>query len=64
MAKIDALFQELINRGGSDLHLAEGQPPKIRIHGDITAIRDEPLTRVELDPMLQKSPETVVGSVS
>jgi len=54
MAKIDALFQELINRGGSDLHLAEGQPPKIRIHGDITAIRDEPLTRVELDPMLQE----------
>ncbi len=54
MAKIDALFQELINRGGSDLHLAEGQPPKIRIHGDITAIRDAPLTRVELDPMLQE----------
>jgi len=54
MAKIDALFQELINRGGSDLHLAEGQPPKIRIHGDITAIRDEPFTRVELDPMLQE----------
>ena len=28
--KIDALFKEMVDFGASDLHLAEGQPPKIR----------------------------------
>ena len=36
------------------MHLAEGQPPKIRIHGDVTPIREQPLTRDELDPMLHE----------
>ncbi len=54
MARIDTLFRQLIEKGGSDLHLAEGQPPKIRIHGDVTPIRDEPLTREELDSMLHE----------
>ena len=38
MAYIDELFQALIDNGASDLHLAEGQPPKIRRHGDIVPI--------------------------
>ena len=38
MAYIDELFQALIENGASDLHLAEGQPPKIRRHGDIVPI--------------------------
>ena len=38
MAKIDALFQYLIQSKGSDLHLAEGQPPKVRIHGAVVPI--------------------------
>ena len=54
MARIDTLFRKLIEKGGSDLHLAEGQPPKIRIHGDVTPIRDEPLTHEELDSMLHE----------
>lgn len=41
MAKIDAYFHKLIELGGSDLHLSEGQPPKVRIHGAITAIGEE-----------------------
>jgi len=43
MAKIDRLFQYLIDNGGSDLHLTEGYPPKLRIHGGVTAIPDEPV---------------------
>ena len=38
MARIDELFRYLIANKGSDLHLAEGQPPKIRVHGAVVAI--------------------------
>ncbi len=41
MAKIDALFQELINKGGSDLHLAQGQTPKIRLHGELQELENQ-----------------------
>lgn len=33
MPAIDRLFDEMLAEDGSDLHLAEGQPPKIRRHG-------------------------------
>ena len=33
-------FEQLIRDGGSDLHLLEGQPPKIRRHGEIKPVRD------------------------
>ncbi len=42
MASIDRLFKILIAEGGSDLHLTEGYPPKIRAHGAVTAIEGEP----------------------
>jgi twitching motility protein PilT len=38
---IDRLFQILIEQGGSDLHLTEGYPPKMRIHGGVSAIEGE-----------------------
>ncbi|MES2996603.1 MAG: type IV pilus twitching motility protein PilT [Verrucomicrobiota bacterium] len=38
MARIDELFRYLIANKGSDLHLSEGQPPKIRTHGTVAAI--------------------------
>lgn len=41
MARIDRLFRTLIEQNGSDLHLAEGQPPKLRVHGAVTAIEGE-----------------------
>ncbi|MCU0796418.1 MAG: type IV pilus twitching motility protein PilT [Akkermansiaceae bacterium] len=43
MAEIDRLFQYLVASRGSDLHLSEGQPAKIRVHGSVTAIPDEPV---------------------
>jgi twitching motility protein PilT len=52
MALIDAFFQKLIELKGSDLHLGEGQPPKIRVHGDIKPIREEILTRDEMAHVL------------
>ncbi|MBF0410916.1 MAG: PilT/PilU family type 4a pilus ATPase [Candidatus Riflebacteria bacterium] len=35
MAEIDQYFVEMISRGGSDMHLKQGQKPKIRCHGEI-----------------------------
>lgn len=43
MASLDRLFKILVENGGSDLHLSEGSPPKIRIHGGISAIEGEPV---------------------
>ena len=42
MAKIDVLFEKLMSRGGSDLHLAQGQPPKCRINGELEILGDYP----------------------
>ncbi len=51
--KIDVFFQALVDQGGSDLHLSEGEPPKVRVHGDVTAIREEPLTHEEMVELME-----------
>ena len=43
MPKIDALFTKLISKKGSDLHLEQGQKPKMRIHGALKEIEGEEL---------------------
>ena len=48
MAIIDSLFQELVTSGGSDLHLSQGQYPKLRIHGAISVIPNQPLLTEEV----------------
>ncbi|MEX2580121.1 MAG: PilT/PilU family type 4a pilus ATPase [Verrucomicrobiales bacterium] len=52
MAVIDQYFQHLVSAGASDLHLSEGQPPKIRAHGSISPISDGILEHTTLDHML------------
>ena len=51
--KIDVFFQALVDQGGSDLHLSEGEPPKLRVHGEVTAIREEPLTHEEMVELME-----------
>jgi twitching motility protein PilT len=41
MARIDTYFQYLVQIRGSDLHLSEGQPPKVRVHGGVVPIPDQ-----------------------
>jgi len=41
MHRIDTFLQYLVANNGSDLHLSEGQAPKIRVHGSITPIPDQ-----------------------
>ncbi len=54
MAYIDQFFKVLIEAGASDLHLGQGQPPKIRRHGDIVPIREEVLTHDECAFMMSE----------
>ena len=54
MAYIDQFLQVVVRQGASDLHIAEGQPPKIRTHGDIMAIRAEPILHDEVTRMLSE----------
>jgi twitching motility protein PilT len=54
MAYIDQFFQVLVSSGGSDLHLAQGEPPKIRQHGGVVPIRPEPLSEEEMSYMMSE----------
>ncbi len=50
---IDELFSILVEKGGSDLHLLEGQPAKIRRHGEVSKIQEEPVTREMMIRLLE-----------
>jgi twitching motility protein PilT len=44
MAAIDTFLKDVLQRRGSDLHFIAGDPPRIRLHGDLSALRPEPMT--------------------
>jgi twitching motility protein PilT len=50
--KIDTLFDRLLERGGSDLHLTPGYPPMLRLRGSLVADGDQQLTSAEIEAML------------
>jgi len=54
MAAIDRYFDIMMEKGGSDLHMMEGQPPKIRVHGEVTQIAPEILTHESLGNMMKE----------
>ena len=39
---LNVLLRELVDRGGSDLHLTAGIPPSIRVNGELTPLDDFP----------------------
>jgi twitching motility protein PilT len=51
---IDDFFDIIVETKASDLHMQEGQPPKMRLHGDIQKIRDHVLTKAEMEQMLSE----------
>jgi len=53
MIDLDTLLIDMLDRGGSDLHLSVGAPPKTRVHGTIQALRDQPASEAEIEAMLQ-----------
>jgi twitching motility protein PilT len=54
MAYIDRFLSVIVEESGSDLHIGEGQPPKMRRHGDVMPIRAEPVTRDEAARMFSE----------
>jgi len=54
MAYLDQFLHVIVDQGGSDLHIGEGQPPKMRKHGDVAPIRAEPVSHDEVMSMLSE----------
>jgi len=52
MAKIDAFFKLMNEQGASDLHLVAGQPPILRITGEIERVKYKVLDNDDLRTML------------
>ncbi len=52
MAKIDAFFKLMNEQGASDLHLAAGLPPALRIRGEIERVKYKVLDNDDLRSML------------
>ena len=51
-AGIAALFDVLLDRGGSDLHLGAGYPPMLRVRGELVAEGDRVLSAADIEALL------------
>jgi len=61
MAKIDAFFKLMNDQGASDLHLVSGQPPALRIRGEMERVKYKILNNDDLRKMLYEiAPEDKV----
>ena len=61
MARIDAFFKLMHDQGASDLHLVSGQPPALRLRGDVERIKYKVLENDDLKSMLYEiAPEDKV----
>jgi len=43
LARIDEFLAEVLERKGSDLHFIAGDPPRLRLYGDLLTLRPDPL---------------------
>ncbi|MEM7387709.1 MAG: PilT/PilU family type 4a pilus ATPase, partial [Verrucomicrobiota bacterium] len=51
---MDEFLQLIVSEGASDLHIAQGDPPKMRKHGTIQAFSEEIMTGERLLPMMEE----------
>ena len=54
MPLIDQLLEALLEREASDLHLIIGQPAKIRVHGVLESLTDDPISEEYMEEMLRE----------
>jgi twitching motility protein PilT len=54
MAAIDRLFEAMLTNAASDLHMAQGQKPKYRIHGEMLPTNDPILDATTISHMLEE----------
>jgi twitching motility protein PilT len=52
-AMLDALLRTMVERGASDLHLRCGEPPIVRLHGEMARLEEPALEPHGLDAMLR-----------
>ncbi len=52
MNRIDAFLELAVHQGGSDLHLVAGQPPRIRIVGELEPVRFRDLSNQDVNDFL------------
>ena len=43
--RIDEFLKEVLQKNGSDLHFVAGDPPRIRLYGELQSLRSEPLAQ-------------------
>ncbi|MEO7415006.1 MAG: PilT/PilU family type 4a pilus ATPase [Opitutaceae bacterium] len=53
MAAIDPLLRSMLDKGGSDLHLTIGLPPKARISGSLVPLSDSPVEAKAMETLLK-----------
>jgi twitching motility protein PilT len=51
-AAMEDLFRHLVQSGASDLHLRTGEPPMLRLHGELARQGPTPMTAERLEAML------------
>lgn len=44
MNKIDQFLKDALVKNSSDLHFISGEPPRVRVHGSLAKLNDQPLT--------------------
>lgn len=54
MAKLDTYLRQMLDAGGSDLHLMVGLPPRARIHGKLETLEGPVLTPDSLEDILHE----------
>ena len=60
--RIDEYLQEVLSRNGSDLHFVAGDPPRIRLFGDLHTLREQKLTQdVVRTAMFEIMPRTAMN---
>lgn len=50
--RLDQLFDRLLDKGGSDLHLTPDYPPMLRLRGSLVADEGAPLSSADIEAML------------
>lgn len=54
MARIDAFFDEVLGKRGSDLHIAPGRPPFARVGGKLVTLADGVITAKDAEEMIDE----------
>jgi twitching motility protein PilT len=54
MHRIDTFLELLVKQDGSDLHLVSGNPPRIRLHGDLIGVKYRDLSAAETMALLSE----------